>query len=481
MPPPSSTAYGITLPWVEPMVPPLGGTPPTDGILAMAMRPPGAMTYATIMSNANRDAWATIVPELLTTPDAVSVGLGLNESRDAWRLYPVRLHELPDMLEVLTVPRSSELDQALTQLRLPVRLHPCARALAQVTSPLPRRTEHDLQAVVTHQAAMRNMVGGNTVLVQGRNSRQVHEHWHKPEPIFWPAGSDEPAAGKVYVGFEFEASFPSVDARHDRILHALFAVSDQLNPPLSTSRLQSSTRWMPRLHVEHDGSVDSGYEIVTMPHELGHPDTSVAMKSIFGELMALEAHNRTNCCGMHMHMSRTILQRVHGPIFRDIDWLRAVIHRYSALVLMAASRVPRHYRFLTGRKEEQFHARADLVLPSSGRYHHINWANEHTIEFRWPGPLKFTRADWPLIVADLCHAMVVIAARVKRQSTQQTGSRSAIRVGAPRYVSSASNADMDWAIRSLQRTIAAEGDQFPFAYEYFFNNPAVPSGFIISH
>jgi len=468
MPQPQPT---ISLPWIEPLIWNASNSLPTQ-LGTRLYQPCGQSTSINpIPSNSSRWVWATAFPQLNQVPDAVSMGLDLDTNTNRVVPVPVRLHDLPVFLgnhsAAVTTPASRRIHESLGGA-LCMRLHPRVYALpAERIIPASMRYEGGVLVRDTSPS---------TQLFNRLTSyppRRVMQHWCKPTQHFWP--SLQPNG--VYVGFEFEALFPDHSNRREQIIDALFLTSDSLTVGHTPSGRGECAR-LPHLHVEVDGTVDTGYEIVTMPHMFGEPSTHEALTRIFQTLMDLGAHNRSHKCGMHMHMSRTVFQNIRGI---SIEQVNNILHRFNALVLVWCENHPNMravYPFFTGRAQSSTYAIASTE-PSGQRYHHINWANDKTVEFRWPGPNKFKFAWWPCVVADICHAMVECTRMLVRQRAAHTGSPSARAVYAARYFAANGRDDTAWAMQSLQRVVLSMPDVYPYAYRYFFENPDVPQGFIL--
>lgn len=484
MPPPSPQPPTIRLPWVEPLVPPRGRSLPQHGLLIYdppvgPPRLPGSPPARHLTTGANRELWEMMIPSLRDVPDAVSVALGYTNERI--QPVPVRLHDLAQTLAPIRDPTGTSESSAIARVAapsIPLRWHPSLRDAIRTGTAILQALDN----MANRDTGVQVYPNGYTPILCGLETnvqfRRVHGHWSKPNQIFWPGGMPRPAPNAHYVGFEFEAEFPDRNMRIDEIVGSLFYASDSLSiGPVLAPEHQSGYLRMnrePHLHVETDGTIQSGYEIVTMPHRLGHPSTYTAMETIFGTIMNLGGHNQPNTCGMHMHMSKSILR---WPDRTLQELVYDVVDRFDALLLKYVKNNSSYYYHFTGRVVPPDGMAVVSFNRDNERYRHINWRNQQTLEFRWPGPHRFSDARWPNVIMDVCHAIVRCALTLVSQLRAPGRSLSAQRITTPGY--SYVRADAIWAMRMLQRIICDSPDEFPYAYHHFFQSPLVPDGFVI--
>lgn len=481
----------IQLPWIDPLALPIGRDVSTgEGVIAY--KPPsqiqtlgGVRALAPpdlILPGAPKEVWALACPELNSPEcaDAISVALGIDSAGEAYAPRAVRLHHLRGFDNSTASSISTAERARIERLGCPLHLHPMLRGAS-------------FGRLAANPDFTGNVVPWSAVPARVRrlhqmeeDDRTVHVYGDSPDLIFWPKGSPDPENGKTYIGFEFEAQ--RGHASDAQILSSLFRNSDIMNP-YSGSIPGTILPRMNHLHVGRDSTVGDGHEVITMPHELGHPSTYEAMSTIYQTLMAKGAHNRGNCCGMHMHMSNTIIKqlamRVDSPnqarnMSSRVRHVENVLNRFNALVLKwCESQVGGIYKFFTGRRGPTHYADVTFGVQRRNRRTHINWSNDDTLEFRWPGPNDFQHADWPNVISDICAAMIECTRAIITQERNPQRSVHARNITSDNDHAVLSPQGMAWAMQSLQRIIFDGFDQFPFAYAYFFTNPRVPTNFIL--
>jgi hypothetical protein len=216
-----------------------------------------------------------------------------------------------------------------------------------------------------------------------RSSGTIHDYSCKPAPIF--KGTSK---RNMYLGFELETEMPNVDSA------SLFASSTLLGTA----------------YLKHDGSISSGFEIVTHPHT--HQEYRENSTLLWNTIETLRKDYDarswdTDTCGLHIHLSR------------DGFSSGAHLHRFIAFVyhnaphmMKFAGRKSRFARFNDVYTFDEYdrpvfsikHKVGNPNRHSTERYSAVNTQNKHTIELRFfRGTMKTSGV---LSALDLAQAMV---------------------------------------------------------------------------
>jgi len=216
-----------------------------------------------------------------------------------------------------------------------------------------------------------------------RASGTIHDYSCKPAPIFKGVSKH-----KMYLGLELETEMRRVDDG------SLFA----------SSALQGIA------YLKHDGSISSGFEIVTHPHTHQQYRENSALLWNTIETLRKDYDARswdTDTCGLHIHLSR------------DGFSSGAHLHRFIAFVyhnaphmMKFAGRKTRFARFNDVYTFDEYdrpvfsikHKVGNPDRHSSERYSAVNTQNKHTIELRF---FRGTMNTGSVLSAlDLAQAMV---------------------------------------------------------------------------
>jgi hypothetical protein len=216
-----------------------------------------------------------------------------------------------------------------------------------------------------------------------RASGTIHDYSCKPAPIFKGVSKH-----KMYLGLELETEMRRVDDG------SLFA----------SSALQGIA------YLKHDGSISSGFEIVTHPHTHQQYRENSALLWNTIETLRKDYDARswdTDTCGLHIHLSR------------DGFSSGAHLHRFIAFVyhnaphmMKFAGRKTRFARFNDVYTFDEYdrpvfsikHKVGNPDRHSSERYSAVNTQNKHTIELRFFRGTMNTSSV--LSALDLAQAMV---------------------------------------------------------------------------
>jgi hypothetical protein len=199
-----------------------------------------------------------------------------------------------------------------------------------------------------------------------RGSKLINSyHTAKQRGLYKKVTSDWTARNKRYMGIELEVEIRSRDTKRGDVAERLHAA---LNDGQSGKRV----------HFEEDGSLTSGFEIITNPMGL---DTHTEFWSWLQDkdlIRGLRSHD-TSTCGLHIHVSRRGMS----------NWQIARINTFinhpdnMELISKVARRYSSSYARISEKKLSKAHYDAD-------RYDALNLNNSETIEFRiFKGTLKY--------------------------------------------------------------------------------------------
>lgn len=190
-------------------------------------------------------------------------------------------------------------------------------------------------------------------------------HTAKNRGLYKKITSDWTARNKRYMGIELEVEIRNRDIKRGDVAERLHAV---LNDGQSGKRV----------HFEEDGSLTSGFEIISNPMGL---DTHTEFWTWLQDkdlIRGLRSHD-TSTCGLHIHVSRRGMNR----------WQIARINTFinhpdnMELISKIARRYSSSYARISEKKLSKAHYDAD-------RYDALNLNNSETIEFRiFKGTLKY--------------------------------------------------------------------------------------------
>ena len=216
-----------------------------------------------------------------------------------------------------------------------------------------------------------------------RSSNTIHDYSCKPAPIFKGASKH-----KMYLGFELETEMRRVDDG------ALFA----------SNALEGTA------YLKHDGSIGSGFEIVTHPHtHQQYRDNSTLLWDTIDTLRKeYEARSwDTDTCGLHIHLSRDGFSS-GAHLHRFI----AFVYRNAPHMMKFAGRKSRFARFNDVYTFDEYdrpvfslkHKVGNPSFNHTERYSAVNTQNPNTIELRFfRGTMK---PSGVLSALDLAEAMV---------------------------------------------------------------------------
>ena len=198
----------------------------------------------------------------------------------------------------------------------------------------------------------------------------VNEYSYKPIPIFLGDSKDN-----LYIGVELEV--------------------DRGSPYDAAVELKDSDN----IYLKHDGSLGSGFEIVSHPATLEYHTHYLGWSEIMQICLSADMRSHdTSTCGLHCHVSRDFFGSNSDTQDLHIAKLILLINKFWDRYIVPFSR--RDYSQL-----DRWAAKPDISISENdteeeivdkvksskhnGRYQGINLMNEHTIEFRmFRGTLK---------------------------------------------------------------------------------------------
>lgn len=196
----------------------------------------------------------------------------------------------------------------------------------------------------------------------------IYSYNYKPKPIFF-------GQGKYHLGFELEVEHTDGETGYANEVAEL--IERQLRE---------------RVYMKWDGSLDSGFEVVTHPHTLEEYTTQFDwsfLSTLVGQNFV--SWNNSNC-GFHVHISKTAFDTPRG-------YQAEISHkmRFTKFIYDNQYQVER----IAGRKANDYATFSDkgAILNKvlfddqrDGRYQVVNVYNEHTYEIRiFKGSLRKER------------------------------------------------------------------------------------------
>ena len=119
------------------------------------------------------------------------------------------------------------------------------------------------------------------------NNAPIHDYGYKPEPIFYGDGS-------LYMGVELEIDEGGECDSNAEIL------------------LDTANANEPHIYCKHDGSIDSGFEIVSHPMTLDYHTNCMPWQELFRKALSMGYYShQTDTCGLHVHVNRNIFGKTY--------------------------------------------------------------------------------------------------------------------------------------------------------------------------
>lgn len=208
---------------------------------------------------------------------------------------------------------------------------------------------------------------------------QIIGNYHSSKRYHRPILDDWSRRANRFFGVELE-----VELRGDRVDRT--GKARQLNDVINDGDIGS------RVFFENDGSLNSGFEIVSQPMSLPmHRDVWQWLNNK-DAVANLRSHN-TSTCGLHVHVSRAGLTKLQ--IAKMVTFVNDPAN--EQLIRAIARRYAEGYCKIKEKKLGSAHY-------SSDRYEAINVTGEKTIEFRiFKGSLKYESV---VAALEFCHSLV---------------------------------------------------------------------------
>lgn len=179
-----------------------------------------------------------------------------------------------------------------------------------------------------------------------RDSKLIHGYDYKPTASFFGRRGTV-----LYYGVELEVNTPNGDT------------ADVAEKVLADMNNDDKVH----IYLKKDGSLSSGFEIVSHPHSF---DASVTLWKRFVAPDGVVSHNGGEC-GMHVHVSRKYFSPLH--LQKLIVFINAPEN--TEFIKFIAQRDPQRWAKILEKK-------IGHALLSEDRYEAINITNRHTVEFR---------------------------------------------------------------------------------------------------
>ena len=202
----------------------------------------------------------------------------------------------------------------------------------------------------------------------------IHDYYYKPTVLFFHTSKE--AAPCRYFGLELEIDCAGEDETHARRL------SDIANASAD------------HLYIKHDGSLDSGMELVSHAMTRAYHETVMPWKEILSAAknMGYRSH-QAGTCGLHVHVNRTAFGETEAEQDDVIARVLFFFEKHWEELLKFSRRTPRQLKKWADRYGYKDHPKEilDHAKGNEERYTCVNLTNTNTIEFRiFRGSLKYT-------------------------------------------------------------------------------------------
>ncbi len=224
-----------------------------------------------------------------------------------------------------------------------------------------------------------------------KKDKGIHDYSYKPDPIFY-------GKGKMTMGIELEVDCGGFD-------------DDNAKEVLEIANTNGENR----LYIKSDGSLDSGFELVSHPMTLDYHENEMPWDRIMKKLihMGYKSH-QAGTCGLHCHVSRTALgegfeerEAAIGRILYFVEHHWDEILRFSRRTAEQMDRWAA--RYANNSKPKKLYD--DIKKGYCSRYRAVNILNYSTIEFRmFRGTLKYNTFIATLqFVNEICNVAVSLS------------------------------------------------------------------------
>jgi len=205
----------------------------------------------------------------------------------------------------------------------------------------------------------------------------IYSYGYRPSPIFLHTTLDQ--RPRLYLGWELEVEIK--DNIYDNVLNTAGSYTRNLN-----------------LYLKEDGSLNYGFEIVSMPMTLNYfNEHSDAYKAFFKVLVRMGCRSyQTDTCGMHIHLSRKPfksslhLYKFMRMVYDNPQLTLTVSQRVRSLLDRWASLDKEDKQVLARKALKHPHRTSRNDYESAGKYVAVNTDNRSTVELRiFRGTLNF--------------------------------------------------------------------------------------------
>lgn len=219
-------------------------------------------------------------------------------------------------------------------------------------------------------------------------SGKLHDYGFKPEPKFLVHKDDEEIAPVNYDGRDIDAFTYGFENEVDK-------------GPISerATAIAEITEITDDVYMKHDGSLDTGFEIVSHPATLEYHMKDMKLREICQIVKdhGFKSHD-ARTCGLHVHVGRYQLGNGCDSRRKTIANILLLVDRHWDMLVKFSrrrgdqldhwARRPQILRPVNGDTEERAQEKA-LHADNGNRYQAVNLNNTGTIEFRiFNGTLK---------------------------------------------------------------------------------------------
>ena len=222
-----------------------------------------------------------------------------------------------------------------------------------------------------------------------KTERAIREYSYKPDPIFYGEGTR-------FMGVELEVD----EGGHS---------NDNAEEVFKIANSEKE-----HLYIKSDGSINSGFEIVTHPMSLDYHKNQMPWQAVMEKLIDMGyLSHKTSTCGLHVHVNRNSLgencteqENAVARILYFVEHNWDEMLRFSRRTESAMQRWAARYGTKGDPKEHIDNAKKDY-----SRYRCINIQNYYTIEFRlFRGTLKYSTFIATLqLVNEICNVAVSLS------------------------------------------------------------------------
>lgn len=192
------------------------------------------------------------------------------------------------------------------------------------------------------------------------STRSIHDYYYKPEPVFF-------GTGNRYMGIELEIDGAGEDSGNARRL------------------LELANRSEEKLYIKHDGSLDSGMELVSHPMTLDYHMNHMPWADILREARELGYRShQAGTCGLHIHINRTAFGSTVAEQEEVIARLLYFFEKNWEELLKFSRRTHNQLKQWADRYGLKEHPK-DILKHAKGdgeRYTCVNLLPYHTVEIR---------------------------------------------------------------------------------------------------